>query len=84
MSKEQDILREFLYDWRRESGALQLRDTVVAHVHDDSLFVITRHPGLYIGKGGSLVEKYTVRCRKEGIAERIKFVDIGTSYVHTF
>lgn len=81
MSKEQDILRELMYDWRKESGAIKVRDAVVAHVKGDELYVVTAHPGFYIGKCGELSAKYTDKLKELGIAQRVHFVDTNTSYV---
>ena len=73
--------RKFLEDWCIEVG---LKEPVAYNYEYHKGFTIyTNHPGVLIGKAGSLVNKYRDRLKKEfGKDNDIKFVEIKSGFAN--
>lgn len=78
-------LKEIMENWKKESGIkAYFRETIAAHSCGDTLFVITRHPGWFIGKSGVLVDKYSAILRENGFPDQVVFVDLFCGNVRIF
>lgn len=78
-------LTEIMKAWKRDSKVDRIeRETIAAHSCGDTLFVITRHPGWFIGKSGVLVDKYRAILRENGFPDQVVFVDLFCGNVRIF
>lgn len=73
--------REFLEDWCAEA---KLEEPVgYDFVYGEGFTIYTNHPGILIGKAGSLVNKYRDRLKEEfGKDNDIKFVEIKNGFAN--
>ncbi len=78
-------LKEIMENWKKESGIkAYFGETIAAHSCGDTLFVITRYPGWFIGKCGVLVDKYRNILRENGYPHKVEFVDLFCGGVRIF
>ena len=73
--------RKFLEDWCTEAG---LKEPVAYdYEYHKGFTVYTNHPGILIGKAGSLINKYQDRLKEEfGKNNKIKFVEIKNGFAN--
>ena len=71
-----DKLTEIVTSWANEAGIKPWKETVAIHVEDNVLYIVTQHPGYFIGKTGELCEKYTQKIKDSGYDLKVSFVDI--------
>ena len=73
--------RKFLEDWCAEAG---LKEPVAYdYKYHKGFTIYTKHPGILIGKAGSLVNKYRDKLKEEfGKDNDIKFVEIKNGFVN--
>lgn len=78
-------IKEIVAEWKDEIGIKSFQETVAIHKEGDRLFVITKSPGLFIGRHGVLVDKYKEIMRTNGHEINIvSFVDIFVGNVREF
>lgn len=77
-------VKEIIESWMEEAGLQRRNETIAFHVSDDTLFIITRFPGILIGKYGSLVDKYRRLMKSNGYDFQIHFVDLSCGYIREF
>ena len=68
---EEDKLIEILHDWKNEvhskdSTYSTYREHPLYYIYDSGkLLVITERPGLYIGRAGTLIDRYSSIIKRE-------------------
>lgn len=64
---------DIIQQWRREALGIRsvYKDTTVYHVDGNTLYLITKYPGLFIGYHGSLIDKY-----REKLGMEIKVIEL--------
>lgn len=79
---ERSKLKDVVIGWKHEVGLDAIlhsrRETTLIHFEEstNTLFIITKYPGYFIGKNGSTVNKYKQRIKdKLGIDVTIKLVE---------
>ena len=78
-------LKEIMENWKKEIEFYKYeRETIAVHSCGDVLFVITKRPGLFIGKYGTLVDKYRNILRENGYPDQVIFVDLFCGGVRIF
>lgn len=76
---------EIMKTWKRDSKVDIIdRETIAYHVCGDKLFVVTKHPGWFIGKQGWLVDKYRNILKENGYPYDVRFVDLLCGNVREF
>lgn len=53
-------MTDIIQQWKKEALGLSsvYKDTTAFHVEGNTLYLITRYPGLFIGYHGNLINKY--------------------------
>ena len=66
-------MTDIIQRWKREALGLRndYKDTTVFHVEGNTLYLITKYPGLFIGYQGNLVNKY-----EEKLGMKIKMIEL--------
>ena len=66
-------MTEIIQQWKREALRLSsvYKDTTVFHVEGNTLYLITRYPGLFIGYQGNLINKY-----EEKLGVKVKMIEL--------
>ena len=78
-------IREIVMEWKAESGIFRWEETTVIHKSADTLFVITRRPGWFIGIRGCMVDKFKKILQENGHKiNHIRFVETGLGDVSEF
>lgn len=78
-------LIEIMKAWKQDSKVDRIeRETIACHVCGDKLFVVTKHPGWFIGKQGWLVDKYRNTLKENGYPYDVRFVDLFCGDVREF
>lgn len=60
--------------WRKEAK-IPYEASVILHRHDDTLFIISKYPGYFIGFKGILHEKYVTKLEENGYNYKISYID---------
>lgn len=82
---EKMTLTEIMKAWKRDSKVDIIdRETIAYHVCGDKLFVVTKHPGWFIGKQGHLVDEYRIALKENGYPYDVRWVDLGCGGVREF
>ena len=68
-----DDMGDIIQRWKREALGLRnvYKDTTVFHVDGNTLYLITKYPGLFIGYHGNLIDKY-----REKLGMEIKMIEL--------
>ena len=71
--KGEDDMTEIIQKWKDEALGLRnvYKDTTVFHVEGNTLYLITKYPGLFIGYHGNLVNKY-----EEKLGIEVKMIEL--------
>ena len=66
-------MTEIIQQWKRQALGLRnvYKDTIVFHVEGNTLYLITKYPGLFIGYHGNLVNKY-----EEKLGMKVKMIEL--------
>ena len=70
--------------WKAEAGIEGYKSVVAIHVDGDQLYIITRHPGLFIGMKGKLAKKYEGVLSEHGYKYDVRFIDMFCGDVKQF
>lgn len=81
---EEVTLVDVVSAWKAEAGLPSYKSTVAIHVDGDTLFIVTLHPGLFIGYHGSLEKKYSAILKKHGFPSKVRYVDMFVGNVKQF
>lgn len=68
-----DNMTEVIQQWKKEALGLRnvYKDTTAFHVEGNTLYLITKYPGLFIGYHGRLVNKY-----KEKLGMNVEMIEL--------
>lgn len=78
-------LKEIVAEWKDEIEIKPFQETVAIHKDGDKLFIITKSPGRFIGRYGSLTDKYKEIMQENGHEINvISFVDLFVGNVREF
>ena len=77
-------LKEIIIDWHREAFGNPFAASIFFHVDNNTLYLVTRFPGICIGYHGTLVDKYKLILQENGYNFDIKFVDFFKNGVTEF
>lgn len=71
--KGDDDMTDIIQQWKREALGLRgiYKDTTVFHVNGNTLYLITKYPGLFIGYHGNLINKY-----EEKLGMKVKMIEL--------
>ena len=72
---ETRALFDIISEWKREASIFVDEDTTCFYVNDNTVYIITSRPGLYIGKHGELYNKYQAVFHDNGHPSNIRFID---------
>jgi len=66
-------MTDIIQQWKSEALCLSsvYKDTTVFHVEENTLYLITKYPGLFIGYHGNLVNKY-----EEKLGMKVKMIEL--------
>ena len=66
-------MEEIIRQWKKEALGLDVyyKDTTVFHAEGNTLYLITKYPGLFIGYHGNLVNKY-----EEKLGMKVKMIEL--------
>lgn len=66
-------MTDIIQQWKSEALCLSsvYKDTTVFHVEGNTLYLITRYPGLFIGYQGNLINKY-----EEKLGMKVKMIEL--------
>lgn len=66
-------MTEVIQQWKNEALGLRnvYKDTTAFHVDGNTLYLITKYPGLFIGYHGNLVNKY-----EEKLGMKVKMIEL--------
>lgn len=66
-------MTDIIQQWKREALGLKsiYKDTTVFHVDGNTLYLITKYPGLFIGYHGNLVYKY-----EEKLGMKVEMIEL--------
>lgn len=66
-------MTDIIHQWKTEALGLRgvYKDTTVFHVEGNTLHLITKYPGMFIGYHGNLVNKY-----KEKLGMKVKIIEL--------
>lgn len=66
-------MEDIIQQWKKEALGLRnvYKDTTVFHVEGNTLYLITKYPGLFIGYHGNLVNKY-----EEKLGIKVKMIEL--------
>ena len=64
---------DIIQQWKREALGIRsiYKDTTVYHVDENTLYLITKYPGLFIGYHGRLVNKY-----EEKLGMKVEMIEL--------
>ena len=64
---------DIIQRWKREALGIRgiHKDTTVYHVDGNTLYLITKYPGLFIGYHGNLINKY-----KEKLGLKVETIEL--------
>ena len=75
-------LTEIIKEWKNEAGVNEIIQISSFPTVRHTLIICTDRPGLMIGKGGCLVDKYREKIQKEfPRINRINFVETHSWYI---
>lgn len=68
-----DSVKEIIQQWKREALGIRsiYKDTTVYHADGNTLYLITKYPGLFIGYQGRLINKY-----KEKLGMKVEMIEL--------
>jgi len=66
-------MTEIIQQWKRQALGLRsvYKDTTAFHVEGNTLYLITKYPGLFIGYHGNLVNEY-----EEKLGMKVKMIEL--------
>ena len=66
-------MEEIIQRWKREALGIRsiYKDTTVYHVDGNTLYLITKYPGLFIGYHGNLFYKY-----EEKLGMKVEMIEL--------
>ena len=66
-------MTEIIQQWKKQALGLRssYKDTTVFHVDGNTLYLITKYPGLFIGYHGNLINKY-----EEKLGIKVKIIEL--------
>lgn len=79
MSKNPALIHQILREWREESKSPP--SSYSFNLAKGQIDIYTARPGLLIGKGGSLVEKYIGKIKAAYPSFNIRFHELELHYV---
>lgn len=78
-------IKEVVSEWKNEAGINRFQPECTAiHLSENTLFIITRHAGMFIGRAGTLIDKYREIFKENGYEFKIEFVDIFCGDIKEF
>lgn len=77
-------IKDIIWEWKGETGIKPWDETIAIHQCGDTLFIITKRPGVFIGRHGALVDKYRNELKENGFDLKIHFVEISFGNVREF
>ena len=77
-------IKDIIWEWKTETKIKPWEETIAIHQCGDTLFIITKRPGVFIGYHGVLVDKYQDMLKENGYDLKIHFVDICSGNVRVF
>lgn len=75
---------EIITEWKGEAGLPAWKETIAIHRCGHTLYIVTQRPGIFIGRAGCLVDKYTEMLKKNGHNLTVQFVDTFCGDIKVF